>query len=239
MKLLWALLAAALLFAGPAQANGDAEAAAFNAARIFVPKAMKDPSSADFDWKSLNTRRLRSDQLELGEDSAYITEGVVRGKNSFGAVVPSKWSAIVLESGGKYSTEVVFLDGKVIVADPKGTEILLRIERLKAEKSDAARKEAIEAGQAKAAEAAALNRKESARLADEIRVAKARAQGVEAGKAAAEQLGKAIVRISEKEIASRAKREAVKRKIPEGDRDDFIDAFSGAVEAAKAKSSSR
>jgi len=239
MRFLWAFLAAAILFAPQANANGDAEASALTAAKIFVPKAMKDPSSADFDWKSLNTRKLRSDQLELGDDSAYIVDGIVRGKNSFGAVVPSKWSAIVIESEGKCRTEVVFLDGKVIVSDPKGAEILLRIERLKAEKAEVARKEAAEIGQAKAAEAAALNRKESAKLADQVRIAKARSLGVEAGKEAAVQLGKALVRISEKEIASRAKREALKRKVPEGDRDDFIDAFCGAVEAAKAKPSTR
>jgi hypothetical protein len=238
----WLLATVALVMlssAGVAFAISDVENEAFNAAKLLVPKAMKDPSSADFDSKSFRTRKLKSDQLGIEDETAYLVDGIVRGKNSFGAVVPSKWSAIVVEAGGELTTEVIFLDGDVIASNPKGAKMLLRMNQLKDERFQQGLRDLEDRGRAETRSADERDRINAMTFADRQRVNRVRSEGVEAGKAAAEQLGKALVRISEKEIASRAKREAVKRKVPDGDRDDFIDAFSGAVEAAKAKSSSR
>lgn len=238
----WLFAAVAFLTlssAGIAIAVSDVENEAFNAAKLLVPKAMKDPSSADFDSKSFRTRKLKSDQLGIDDETAYLVDGIVRGKNSFGAVVPSKWSAIVVDAGGELKTEVIFLDGDVIASNPKGAKMLLRMNQLRDERFQQGLRDLEDRGRAETRSAEDRDRINTMNSADRQRVNRVRAEGVEAGKSAAEQLGKAIVRISEKEIASRAKREAVKRKIPEGDRDDFVDAFSGAVEAAKAKPFSR
>lgn len=211
---------------------------ALSLAKATVPQAMKDPDSARFDPDAVSVKKLPGDRFGEEGEVFYLVTGVVRGKNSFGAVVPSEWAAIVREEGeGKYSAEVAFLEGDSVGLGPRGNEVLAKIDQTKAkarqEREDRYRKSIEEAGsrERRAKEAIA---EEHAR-----QIAKWKTAGQNAAEAVAAKAGQNVRQMTNKDIAKKAKRAALLEGLNVEEEQAFVEGFTEAINAAKAASRSK
>lgn len=226
----------------PADDGEGVRGAACESAKRLIPRAMKDPSSAEFDWSSVAAEQVADGTLGMSGKKFFRVSGVVRGKNSFGAVVPSKWTAIVQSVDGSLPVELLFLDGSVVAKTEEGRDILGRLAQKKL-REEAERGQAVVRGidaffDAEKEKAAEL-RRERAAMFERQRVDAIRRDGSKAGKLAAEKMGRALGRISEKEMASRGKKEAARVKVAESDVESFVGGFVDGMNAAKSSAAAR
>jgi hypothetical protein len=241
----------ALLLAAQASAATPEEYREFavEQAKLHVPGTMKNPRSAEFDDESVQSVPL----VDWGNGKTVWMQvgGIVRGTNTFNAVVPSRWSASVAEIDGELQLGIITLGGKVVHAGKASDLALLELKRVIREQGAKTRAK-IQAG---AAESAAANerdkaamREEAGRIRDALkeqddareaqaeraRVERIRQQGRRDGHAVVSAAGKARGRLTEVEITKRSKAAAAKAKIADGDAETYASGFMSGALAAKA-----
>jgi hypothetical protein len=219
------ILALALSVAAEAQTATlvEAETAALTAAKIHVPKAMKNPKSAEFDEDTIDSAPL----VGWGDGTAVWrrVEGVVRGTNSFGGVVPNDWTAYVAEIDGQLTVEAIMLEDKFIHSGPLGDVVLEEFKRVLAE----AQEERDQERQKRQAETNERMKK----INEEERIARVKRQGKETGFAMANAMGYAKMRLTDKEAQRRGKKYAQKAKLDDEETELFVEGFVSGVAAAK------
>lgn len=240
----------ALLLAAHASAAtpDDYRAFAVEQAKLHVPGTMKNPRSAEFDDESVQTVPL----VDWGNGKTVWMQvgGIVRGTNTFNAVVPSRWSACVAEVNGELQIGILTVGSKVIHAGKASDLAVLELKRVAREQADKAEAKlaAVEAESAAARERkSAAMREEASRLRDEIkargeakeadaeraRVERIRQQGRRDGHAVVSAAGKARGRLTEAEIKKRGKAAAAKAKIADDDAETYASGFMSGALAAK------
>lgn len=206
-------------------------ALALDTARDSVPKAMKNPASAEFDAESVVAapvdKWLRDDGLVV-----YRVTGTVRGTNSFNAVVPSRWTAYVVESAKSLDVSLIEYGEQMVhkgnhglaVANAMSRDVQEKLDADKQSRKAAAKKilDQVEEGRAAAADRKELQRQSAVRQ-----------NGERAAEQAASRMGQALVRLTEKEAAKRGRQQAIQSKVPPDDVDLFVDGYLRGILAAK------
>ena len=243
----------ALLLAAQASAATPEEYREFavEQAKLHVPGTMKNPRSAEFDDESVQSVPL----VDWGNKKTVWMEvgGIVRGTNTFNAVVPSRWSASVAEIDGELQIGVITVGGKMVYVGKAADLAVLELKRVIREQGAKTRAK-IEAG---AAESAAANERDKAAMREEARrirealqeqdeaqetqdkwahVDKIRRQGRRDGYAAVSATGKARGRLTDAEIKKRARAAAAKAGFAGADAEAYASGFrSGALVAKSGK----
>jgi hypothetical protein len=213
----------------------QAERLALSAAEKAVPKALKNPKSAEFDRDSVLAEPL-GNWLPDVEAEVYKVTGVVRATNSFNAVVPSTWTAYVVDEGDTAFVSVLKLDNDVIGRGVLSFDIqrkLMDEERVVIEAARVAQEKGEAASRARQEEM----RKRQADL-EELRIAsqkleRARDAGRSAGQRMVSAMGPAASRLTAKDAEKRAKKEALRLRVEDQDVEPFIDGYVSGALAAK------
>jgi hypothetical protein len=189
-------------------------------AQGFYPPLMKDPASTTFDSESVvcDHKFDANDPDTQSKVSVYMVKGIVRSKNSFGAVVPSKWMMLVVEREQSSEMAVAFLDDKIVAKTEIGSRIVEVIDKKAAQAEEAERQQrmaAIEEGKKQWEEK------------------KARDAGREAGRTHGTKMGKKAKALSDSEIKRRARKHAADEGYTEQRLvDQFVEGYADAIAAA-------
>ena len=229
--LIAALLSRPVLAGTPEQA----ERLALSAAEKAVPKALKNPKSAEFDRDSVLCEPLVG-WLPDVEATVYKVSGIVHATNSFNAVVPSTWTAYVVDEGDTSFVSVLKLDNDVIGRGVLSFDILRKLMEEEQAVIEAAR-QSKEKGEAASRARQEEMRKREAEL-EELRIAsqkleRARDVGRSAGQRMASAMGPAASRLTAKDAEKRAKKEASRLRVEDQDVEPFVDGYVSGALAAK------
>jgi hypothetical protein len=207
----------------------EMEAFALAEAQKRIPKKLKNPKSAEFDDESLESAPL----VGWGDGKRIWrrVEGVVRGTNGFGGVVPNDWSAYVADSDGELTVAAVLLEGDFVYRGELSDVVSEEFDRMLREIQEERDRERRER---QAVLDAQMQQNQEMQ-----RVERIRRTGHDTGAQMANAMGPAKMRLSEKEAASRAKKYAKQAKLNEDDTKLFIEGFVAGVTSAKSNGSKR
>jgi len=203
---------------------------AFMVAKEAIPPAMKNPRSAEFDRESVFTDELRG-WLPGDELLAFKVSGVVRGTNSFNAVVPNDWTAYVVWDGEKESTALVLFSGKVVYRGKHASAVL---EQMAADEAAELKKKTDAF-----AEAQERRMEQGRRDTEQRRVDSLRSRGRRAGEQMASAMGKAVSRLNDKEAERRARKEATKQKVELDDVEHFVHGYLAGATSVKSQAAAK
>lgn len=207
-----------------ADAPEGARGAGFTFAKRAIAPTLKDPSSANFDWDSVQVEGVLS-AAAVGDPDGEIVfvAGVVRAKNSFNAVVPSQWRVVMYHADDKYEPIVVTNDDAFVLKTDRGEMFLNAALNEKQKKRDAERAAAAEhAEHRKAAKA------EAARL------KKANDAGRKAGAEAVSRFGRNVKTVPDSLVEKNARSALRESGITSaGESAQFVDGFTAVVNDAR------
>lgn len=167
--------------------------AGFTYAKEIYPRLLKDPASTTFDWESVTSdhRFDLNDPDTQSQVSVYWVEGLLRSKNSFGAVVPTQWAMLVIERDKSSEMAVAFLGGEIVAKTDTGSRLLSVIDKMAKRREEKERQDTM----ARVAEAKKVQEGK-----------KARAEGYKLGQTHGAKMGKKAKALSDAEISRRARK---------------------------------
>lgn len=101
--------------AGERSPDSSAAYVGYASAKKIITPLLNDPSNAEFDFDNVTATPMDNYTDEFGKIGyQWNVQGIVRSKNSFGAIVPDTWSAMILEADGNLFPREVSIDGIVV-----------------------------------------------------------------------------------------------------------------------------
>jgi hypothetical protein len=131
----YVVLVAAVLCAGVVLAEevatDGARGAAFQFAKHAITRTLNNPSSADFDWESVEVRLAKRLRLDANAAPTEIVavQGIVRATNLFNAVVSQKYVVYMKHEDDLWQPIMVMLENDNVFLTVDGKKLLALIDQ--------------------------------------------------------------------------------------------------------------